>query len=217
MSNETSTFMTLDELLDSLGFEPIKIIIATFVLPVINVFGTLFCMISAYIFFQRKFVDPSFFYYCLLCIVYIINLLHNIPRGIFYTPRYFPNMNSYLSSIYHIYYSFASGLLFHFADVIQIAILLDRIKIFSPFVKRHFSAKPWVISFALFLTCLLIDLPIPFASKVGSFGNFFNKDLKQNMKFYYLASSDLSATSTGKFLFVFTAYFLSCFFRLLPV
>ena len=140
--------------------------------------GTLFCTISAYIFFQRKFVDASFFYYRLLCIVYIIHLLHNIPRGIFYTPRYFPNMNTYLSTIYHIYYAFASGLLFHYEDVLQMAILLDRIKIFSPFVKRYFSAKPWVISLALFLTCLLIDLPVPFASKVGSFGNYFNTDLK---------------------------------------
>ena len=185
MSNETSTIMTLDELLDSLGFEPIKTTIANFVLPVINVVGTLFCMISAYIFFQRKFIDASFFYYRLLCIVYIIHLLHKITRGIFYSNRYFPNMNTYLSTIYHIYYTFASGLLFHFEDVLQIAILLDRIKIFSPFVKRYFSAKPWVISLALYLTCLLIDLPILFASKVGSFGNYYNKDLKQNMTFYF--------------------------------
>ena len=203
--------MTLDQLLVSLGFEPKITIIVTFILLLINLFGTMFCSLSAWIFFNKKFKDPSFFYYRLLCLVYIILLIHNMLRLLLYTPQYFPNINSYLSSIFIIYSSFIMAFLFHFEGVLQIAILLDRIKLFSPFVKRHFSARQWIISLAFFLTCFLIDWPVLFASKVSSYGIYYNDDLKKNVTLYYMASSQFSTTSLGRILFSFTVYFLNLF------
>jgi hypothetical protein len=41
-----------------------------------------------------------------------VHLIHNIPRGLLYTPKYFPNMNSYLSSFYQIYYLVSSSIFF---------------------------------------------------------------------------------------------------------
>ena len=110
-SNLTSAqiTMSLDELLNKLGFDLFKTVITSFILPFINVLGTIFCSLSFWIFSHKKFKDPVFFYYRLLCIVYIIHLIHNIPRGLLYSPRYFPNMNTYLSSLFQLYHSILSA------------------------------------------------------------------------------------------------------------
>ena len=213
-NNNMWTLMNLDTFLDSLGFDPITTLLATFILPVINLLGLLFCALSFYIFLQRTFLDPSFFYYRLLCLVNILHLIHNLAHLLLYSPHYFPNMNTYLSSMYQIYSTFILGLFFHFEGVIQMAILLDRIKLYSPFVKRYFVASPRIVSLTFFLTCFLIDLPIPFASRISSIGTYYNNDLKQNETFYYIASSSFSTTSFGRILFAFTAYFLNIFLTL---
>ena len=119
---------TIDQLLDLLGFDMRKTLVVSFILPSMNLLGTMFCSLSAFIFFRRKFVDPVFYYYRLLCIVYIIHLVHNIPAGLLCSPRYFTQMNSYFTSIYLIYYIFMSSFLFHYEDVLQMAILLTREK-----------------------------------------------------------------------------------------
>ena len=161
--------MTYEELLDSLGFDLVKTILATFILPIISILGTVLCLLSFWIFSQRRFVDPIFFFYKLLCIVYVIHLVHNIPYGIIFAPRYFPYMNTYLSAIYQIYYNVMTNFLYHFEDTLQMGILMTRIKIFSPFVKRYFSASPQLISLAFFFTCILIDLPVAFSFKITLF------------------------------------------------
>ena len=145
-NSSVSPFFTLDELLDSLGFEQWITIPIAFVLPSINVIGTILCTVSAFIFLKRRFADPVFYYYRLLCIINILNLIHNIPYGLLYSPRYFSRMNTYLSSLFLIYYVPATVFLFHFEDIVQMGILLDRMKIFSSYVKKHVSAaKPQVL------------------------------------------------------------------------
>ena len=142
---------SLDQLLDSLGFELWMTVTTTFVIPAISFIGIVFCSLSVWIFFQKNFKDTVFFYYRLLCIVYIIHLIHNIPCGLLFSPRYFPQVNTYFTSIYFIYYSCVSAFLFHFEETLQMAILLTRMKIFNSFVNQNFTAKPWIISFVLFL------------------------------------------------------------------
>ena len=146
----TSEPPSLDQLLDALGFDLWKSIIATFIIPTTSFLGIIFCSLSAWIFTNKKFHDPVFFYYRLLCIVYIIHLIHNIPRGLLDSPRYFPQMNTYLSSIYLIYCTNVSSFLFHFEETLQMAILLTRMKIYNSFVNRHFSAKPLGHFFSFF-------------------------------------------------------------------
>jgi hypothetical protein len=110
---------SLDQLLDMLGFEKWEILTATFALPTISFKGILLCTLSAWIFFREKFKDPVFFYYRLLCLVYIIHLAHNIPAGLFYSPQYFPQISTYITSIYQIYYRFTAILFLHFEETPQ--------------------------------------------------------------------------------------------------
>ncbi len=175
--------------MDSLGFDPWKTITATFVIPSISLIGIFFCSLSAWIFFQKKFKDPVFFYYRLLCIVYIIHLVHIIPFGLIFLPRYFTKINTYFTSLFNIYFSCFINFLYHFEETLQMAILLTRMKIYNSFVNKHFSSKPWVISLALFLTCFCIDIITPFSFKVESVGKYFyfESDGSKIMSTFYMA------------------------------
>ena len=72
MTVSTQEIPSLDQLLYSLGFTEWGIIASTFILPALSFIGLLLCALSFWIFFQDKFKDPVFFYYRLLCLVYII-------------------------------------------------------------------------------------------------------------------------------------------------
>ena len=91
-------------------------------------------------------------------------------------------------------------------------------KHFSPFVKKHFKARPQIISLIYFLICLLIGIPLAFSLKISSFGDYFYFDsngVKQFSTLHYYASSDFSQTQFGQFLIGFTSFFLHLFLSLL--
>jgi hypothetical protein len=208
---------TLDELLDSLGFRQWLTVVASFVLPGISLFGIACCSLSACIFFQRKFADPIFFYYRLLCLTNVIHLALGIPYGLLLAPRYFPEVNTYLSTIYLMFYENAAVLLFHFEDTLQMAILLTRMKILSPYVNRHFTLKPKFVSLVFFLVCLGINFPFVFAFKVHSSGTYSYNDSnnsKQTSTFYSVVPSDFSSTPFGQILYGLTTFFLNIFVTL---
>jgi len=212
-----STLVTLDELLHVLGFDSSKTIIVTFILPSINVLGIVFCSISAWIFFRRNFEDPVFIYYRLLCLVYILHLIHNIPHGIFFSPQYFPTLDTYSISIFQIYYAIVSAVLYQYEDTLQMGILLTRMRIFSPFVRRNFTASPKIVSLAFLLTCLCINVPFEFGFKVTLVNTFYITDtngMRRNVTFYYPTSSDFSASLVGKILSGITSVFLNLFLTL---
>ncbi len=120
---------SLDSLLDSLGFDEWKTVTVSIVLPIINVLGIVFCSLSAFIFFRRVFIDPIFVYYRLLCILYVVHLLLNIPVCIIFSPRYLPDMKTYLSTMYQIFHAILVHFLQHFEGTLQMAILLTRMKL----------------------------------------------------------------------------------------
>ena len=207
---------TLDQLLDTLGFSAWKTIYASFIMPSASLIGVILCLLSGWIFSQKKFKDPVFFYYRLLCLVYVIHLIHNLPLFLVYSPRYFPHLNTYLTSIYLIYYLNISVFLFHYEETLQMAILLTRMKIYNSFVNKHFSTRPWLISFCFFLTCLFIDIFSVFVIKVKSLGTYYyyddsSNELKQTAEFYYFGPSDFSFSLVGKILILLSGPVLNIF------
>ena len=190
LSKNHYSLPSLDELLDSLGFAQWITVTSSFILPTISLLETILCSLSLFI-FHKKFKDPLFFYYRLLCIIYIIHLVHNIPYGFLFSPRYFPRMDTYISSWYELYYMAITTFLFHFEDVIQMGILLTRMKILSPFVRKHFSSKPWLISLSFFMVCVFIESPLSLAFHVKSFGNYLyygSDGLESKVTFFYWTS-----------------------------
>lgn len=207
MSDSSTTFnaVNLDQLLDKLGFTQSHTITASFILPIVNVFGLSFCSLSAWIFFRPKFTDPIYLYYRILCLVYILHLIHNFFYGLLFSPNYFW-LNTYLSSLYHIYYFFIGSFLFLFEELLLIGILLSRTKFFSPFIDRNLKASPKTISLVFFSLCLVINFPFLFSFKIVPLENYYYFDTngqKQLCRFYYFTGSDF-----GKTLISFTLLFL---------
>ena len=176
------------------------------------------CALSLCIFCRRsRFLDQTFVYYRLLCLDYIIHLAHNVPYGILFAPHYFPQVNSYTSSLFQIYYNVATNFLYHFEDSLQIAIVLTRMKIFSSFLRQHFTFPSRYVVLSLCLTCLLIDLPVAFTFKINSFGRYFYMNEfgeRINATFYYFESSEFSLSPFGQIILVFTGFFLNLFLTL---
>ncbi len=111
-----------------------------------------------------------------------------------------------------------SAILFHYEDVLQMGILLHKMKQFSPFVKKHFRASPQLISLAFFLTCLLINSPFIFTSAITSLGDYFYLDsngVKHTNTFYSFKPSDFGQTFFGRILLGFTGFFLNLFLSFL--
>jgi hypothetical protein len=135
------------------------------------------------IFFQRKFVDSVFFYYRLLCVYYLHStflITQHIPRALYTHPGiYHETIHTYYSSIFDMIYGLSTIFLFHFEETLQMAILLTRMKMFSPFVDKYFTAKPQIVSLAFFHTCFLIELPLEFAFKRASFVTYSSPVLIQ--------------------------------------
>jgi len=176
LNETTPSLPSISVLLAKLDFHTSRTLIITFILPAINLIGAVFGSLSLWIFFGPSFSDPIYFYYKLLCFINILNSLHNVPYSVSIWPLYFPWINSYALNVFKIYHLFLSVLFFHFEDVLTMAILLHKMKLFSPFVKKHFSKSPQLISFSLFLTCLFIDVPFIFGLEVGSRGDYFYVD-----------------------------------------
>jgi hypothetical protein len=106
-------------------------------------------------------------------------------------------------------YHLLAGVLFHYEDTLQMAIMLTRMKIFNSFVRKHFTSKPQLITLSLFLTCLFIDSPVAFALKISSY-HYYNDNKQENVNtFYIMTASDFSSTPFGQLLLGFTSFFLN--------
>jgi uncharacterized protein YneF (UPF0154 family) len=211
-TTDKNSSLSLDQLLLSFGFTELEMITASFILLPICFMGACFCSLSAWIFYRPKFRQTSFFYYRVLCLVSVLHLLHGIPYGLFFSPRYLPSLDMYWTCVFRIYYNFISPLLFHFEDTLQMAILLDRMAIFNKFVKKHFKASPQIISASFFVTCLLIDLPFAFSLKVAPIGTFsflVGETVQSNVTFYVGVSSDFASSPFGRILVGITTVILN--------
>jgi hypothetical protein len=220
-NSSISEYLTLDEFLDTLGFSKWITITTSFVLPIVNVIGLVLCSLSLWIFSQSRFKNPTFFYYRLLTIVYILSLFHNIPAGLLFSPRYYnrnQSMNTYATSIFHIYNGCMSNFLFHYGDALQVGILLTRMRLFSPLLSIYFTASPKYISLAFFFICLLIDFPLVFTFKVGSLGKYYYEDssgTKRYETFYFMVNSDFAMSPFGQIFGFVTSFCLNTLFSLI--
>jgi len=204
--NNTMPNLTLNELLDSLGFDKWKTITASYILFSFNIMGVAFSSFSLCIFSRHQFRRESvFFYYRLLSLVFLFHSIHNLPLVICYSPRYFQSitrLNTLRSSMYLIVNNLVSNFLFHYEEMLQIAILLTRMKIFSPFVRKHFKSSPQLISFIFFLVSCIINFPTLFSQEIVSLDQFYYIDTKNETKhfatFYYYGNSKFSRTPLGQ-------------------
>ena len=194
---------TINELLVYLEFSSSDIILYQFAMPILGLIGLCFCSISAWIFF--KFNMPIYEYYRFMTVVYSIDMAFAIPYGFCFTPTYLPDTNSYacaiVQSVYIPYVSYA----FHVIGVIEIAILLSRMSIFSHFLDKYFVIRPKIFCAIATAFCLFVDgftacvyLPV-----YG--GDYYYYDKTGSVKynsFYYVDTSEIAQSQIGSIVLV---------------
>ena len=213
--NQSNIFSSLDDLLDSFAFDTWKTLTYQIALPILNIIGLIFCSLSLYLFNRKKiFKDPVFVYYRLLCLVYCIFCMHNIPMGLVFSPRYYPRMNTYASTIYQIYYAFIGNLMFHYQELLQIAILLTRMAIFDKFLERHFKPySPMLVSFLLFVVSFLVNVSAAFSSKIIVLGEYSYYDASMGVEqvgyLYDFTNSNFVNSQLGSLILGVTYFLLN--------
>ena len=193
---------SVSDLLFSLGFVDFDLVIYEFVIPSIGLVGLILCTISIWIFFVKKaFKNQIYDYYRFLVTVYWIHLLLSIPYGLFFTPRYFPSINSYPWAILQSFYITFSNFLCHLTGVIEIGILMDRMKNFSSFVKKYYMLSPRKNCLIFLIACILINIFIAFVYVPGYAGDYYyfdsNTGLKKQNSFFYVVITDFAASYEG--------------------
>jgi len=122
-------------------------------------------------------------------------------------------------AVYQIYFGSVANFLFHYGDVLQMAILLTRMKLFSPLLRKYFTASPKSVSFAFFLICFFIDFPYGFTIKSGSLGIYYyfedSSGTKKYETFYFMVNSDYAMSQLGKLTQIIASFTLNILFSLI--
>ena len=196
--------LTLIDILDALGFIQVDVMIYQFVIPIVGCVGSVFAAISVIIFFNSKYNTPIFVYFRVLSLIYLLLLMACVTYGFCFTPQFFPSMESQWCAYYQLVYLPFSGWVFFYATCIEMGILLERLKIFRPILKRYCSLTPRVYCLACFVGSVLETgfFVLLFKPSDGDTYYYFDKRgaFRQN-KFYYVTTSDFAASPRGQIVF----------------
>ena len=220
MNLTTESAEDLARLLNQLEYEEWETITNGLVMPLVNALGVFTCSFSYFVFFKRKFSNHIFFYYRLLSLLSILCNLINILFGVCFSPRFFPSINTFSCGMYLHAYSLLNPVLFNYCSLLEACILLTRMKIFSPFVKKHFNLSPQLVSVIIFILCFLFNAAVVILFKINYVGDFYylNSDgKKQNNLFYNLGYSELASSSLGKAILAFSFSFNIPFIMFLSI
>jgi hypothetical protein len=175
-SNESSIIYPLDELLNSLGILPIDVYIYEIVIPIVASIGLILNILSTWIFFQKKFSTPIYWYFRVVSITNSSHMVFALPYGICFTPTHFPTMDSYSCTVVQCVYIPFVAFTTNFVAILEIAILLERIKIINPFVKKYFTISSNKMISITFFTCLLFNCIAGFLYAPYYGGDFYFYD-----------------------------------------
>jgi hypothetical protein len=123
-----------------------------------------------------------------------------IPYGVCFTPTYFPSMDSYSCSITECAYIAYSNFSLHFVAILEIVVLLERIKIMNPYLKKHFKITPQKMVPIIFFPCLLFNSIFSLAIFPDVGGDFIYYDsngVERVNTYWFVNSSPLVQSSIG--------------------
>lgn len=194
--------LTLNKYLDLVGNIEVIDIIYMFVTSSISLIGSIFNFFCIWIFFSKDFTQSFYIHYRILS---INSFLHDF-FGFFYSlcvsPRYVPTNYQYFCV--QVQYAFVPLHLFFFfhSGLIEISILMDRLKIFNKTINKYFKLEPKKISIILFFISFLFGLSGIFIYKPieSTWYNYVNVNSTHKFErnfFYYLGRSDFAQTSVG--------------------
>ena len=205
-SNQSDVNVSLIELLDALGFIQFDVMMYQFVMPVLGCIGIVFGSFSVVILFNiKKFNMPLFDYYRVLSVVDLALMLCCVTYGFCITPEFFPSMESHWCVVYQMVYIPFSSWQFYYVGCIELGMLLERMKIFRPFVKRYFTISPRLYCLIFAVVCFVINGLYMFVFVPSAGDTYYYIDKKgvyRQNKFYYVSSSNFAVSKTGHILLI---------------
>jgi hypothetical protein len=141
-----------------LYFMPVYDIIYFYPTTIISAIASIFSFFSLVVYFKKDFNSLMFFYFRIMSICYLILNLTGIPYALCNATRYVEEEQLKLCAYYVTSYIALVSLLTYYQSVLEIAILLDRLKTFNKTIKKYFTISPQKFSLILFVICFLIDL-----------------------------------------------------------
>ena len=201
-NDSTVDLVNVVDFLTSLGYNNFCFIVYQFVMPIISLIGLILITFSIWIFFTRKeFQIKMYDYYRCLVVVYWTHLALAVPYAFFFTPRYLPYINTLpwaaLQSFYFTYSNFAC----HLAGIVEIGIILDRERNFSPLVKRYYTLEPRMNCLIFFLVAVVVNIVCAFDFVPGVSGMYYYIDGKTGEKlvntYYWPVFTDFAASKVG--------------------
>lgn len=215
-TNQTMPKFTIDQLLTLFGFSSFSTITFQFVIPSIAACGLILCLLNAWIFFTRNketFSLAFYDFYKLITIVNIFNLCLAIPYGFCFTPLYVPNTNGYMCRVFTITYACLAQFFLYFTGVLEIAALLERMRMFSLIVEKYYTLSPKLMCLLLFVVCVAVDMFYAFNYVVGQGFDFYEDNVLKGT-FYIAAPSEVAQSPIGSKALI-VLYFVRDFFTLI--
>ena len=200
--------LTIDQYLDIIGSYKVFDILYMFVSSSLTAFLSILCLLSIWIFFKKDFNDSFYIYYRILSINSFIHELLAIGYSLCFSPRLVPYEYQY-NCINYQFIFLPIHIFFHnYSTLIEIGILLDRLKIFSKTIKKCVKLKQKTISIILFLISLLIGTGGGFIYSPGEIV-WYNQEIDDNStivyerkSFYFLSPSEFSSSPFGSIFIV---------------
>jgi hypothetical protein len=193
---------------DYIGFFliPLNDILYLYPIPIISAIGSILNIFIVVVFFKKEFNSPMFFYFRILSICYLIQNVTGIPYAICNAIRYVEDEQRKLCAYYLTSYLAFGSLSTYYQSVLEIAILLDRLKTFNKTIKKYFTLSPQKFSLILFIICFLIDLFYMFAFSPEEFVwyNYIEDGTLDRKSIWVVLPSTFASSSIGRIFLILT-------------
>ncbi len=164
--NDTAneTFYTLDEYLTMYGSTWALDYLSLYPLTIISVLGLCLNTLSLLVFRSDEFNIPLYAYLRVYSITNILQSFVSIFNFVYSTYRIVAWSNSYGAHVYYNYVSIpVTSLIYFYASLIGLIVLLDRITCFQTNLRTIFRLSPYKACVLAFAICFIINLPCFFA------------------------------------------------------
>jgi hypothetical protein len=195
---------------DYIGFSfiPLNDILYTYPNTIISIIGSILNIFCVIVYFKKEFNSPMFFYFRILSICFLIQNLTAIPYSLCNAPRYQSEELRKPCAYYITSYVAFGSLLAYYESVLEIAILLDRLRTFNNTIKKYLTLTPQKFSILLFVICLLVDLfyMVVFTPQEFAWYNYKEDGTLERKSVWFVVATTFATSSIGRILTVLTYF-----------
>ena len=146
-----------------LTYIPINDIIYLYPNTIIATIGSILNIFSVIIYFKKEFSSELFFYFSVLSVCYLIQTTTGTLYSYCNVGRYQTDAIRKPCAYYLTSFVAFGSFLSYYESVLEIAILLDRLKLFNKTIKKYLTLKPRLFCLILFVICFFVHLFYMFA------------------------------------------------------